>query len=247
MTLQQTLPDDSTTFTPDHLIPTVDEHPPNTPGSPPPPVSPPSTAEANHQLEDYYFAFRTPDTPPFAYFQPVPTPTTASTDQSSSIATPSSTRQSRPFGQALASTLPLGHARSHVSPPQTSGSLALSTASSAPHFAFRPPSEPDPARLSWSRGHPQTRILSLDSTSPNTGLQTHWEHPSPPSSRATDLQPVIDLEKSVDLSPLPESSWSDSQKVDSLHQSLPTPGSSKYVHSYSWSGPCQWNSPSFRA
>ncbi|KAG9049592.1 hypothetical protein FS837_009792 [Tulasnella sp. UAMH 9824] len=221
MTLHQTLPDNS------HLAPTIDQDPPNTSGSRPPPDPPPSTTEfeANHPPEDYYFAFRTPDTPPFAYFQPVPTPTTASTDQSSSIATPSSTRQSRPFGQALASTSPLGHARSHVSPPQTSRSAALSTASSAPYFAFRPPSEPDPARLSWSRGHPQTRILSPDSTSPNTGLQTHWEHPSPPSSRATDLQAILDLEKSVDLSPLPESSWSDSQKVDSLHQSSPTPGS----------------------
>ncbi|KIO28855.1 hypothetical protein M407DRAFT_21934 [Tulasnella calospora MUT 4182] len=214
-----TLPDNG------DLFPTNHEEPPNTSGPRQPPSPPPSTAEANHQLEDYYFAFRTPDTPPFAYFQPVPTPTTASTDQSASIATPSSTRQSRPFGQALTPTLPLGNATSHVSPPQTSRSAALSTASSAPHFAFRPPSEPDPARLSWSRGHLQTRILSPDSTSPNTGLQTHWEHPSPPSTRATDLQAVTDIEKPFDFSHLPESSWSDSQNVDSLHHSSPTPAS----------------------
>ncbi|KIO28856.1 hypothetical protein M407DRAFT_21935 [Tulasnella calospora MUT 4182] len=221
MTLHQTVPDNSTTSP---QAPTIEEEPPNTSGPRPPPSHPATTAEANHQLEDY-FAFRNSDTPPFAYFQPVPTPTTASTDQSASIATPSSTRQSRPFGQGLAPTLPPGNARSHDSLPQPSRSAARSTASSAPRFAFRPPSEPDPARLSWSRGHPQTRISSLDSTSPNTGLQTHWEQPSPPSSRATDVQAVTEIEKSKDFSPLPDSSRPDSRNIDLLHQASATPGS----------------------
>lgn len=202
MTLQQSSTDDPTSFPTNDHVPSVNQVPPNTS------TSPPTTTE-------HYFAFRTPDTPPFAYFQPVPTPTTASTAPSSSVATPSSTRQSRPFGQPPR----------NASPPETSRSAALSTASSAPFFAFRPPSEPDPARLSWSRGHPQTRILSPDSTSPNTGLQTHWEHLSPPSSRGTEPPPTP-VEKSFDIALVPAPAWPEPQNDDSFLQSSPTPGSS---------------------
>ncbi|KAG8961167.1 hypothetical protein FRC05_006279 [Tulasnella sp. 425] len=216
MTLQQSSTDDPTSFPTDDPVRSVNQVPPNTS------ASPPTTTE---HFQDY-FAFRTPDTPPFAYFQPVPTPTTASTDQSSSVATPSSTRQSRPFGQPFSSTAPPRNDPNYGSPPETSRSAALSTASSAPFFAFRPPSEPDPARLSWSRGHPQTRILSPDSTTPNTGLETHWEHLSPPSSRATELLPPTPVEKSFDIALVPAPTWSDSQNDDSFIQPSPTPGSS---------------------
>lgn len=221
MTLQQSSTDDPTSFPTNDHVPSVNQVPPNTS------TSPPTTTE-------HYFAFRTPDTPPFAYFQPVPTPTTASTAPSSSVATPSSTRQSRPFGQPPR----------NASPPETSRSAALSTASSAPFFAFRPPSEPDPARLSWSRGHPQTRILSPDSTSPNTGLQTHWEHLSPPSSRGTEPPPTP-VEKSFDIALVPAPAWPEPQNDDSFLQSSPTPGSSKCVHALVRAYPAHRHSGSY--
>ncbi|KAG9000993.1 hypothetical protein FRB90_011695, partial [Tulasnella sp. 427] len=168
----------------------------------------PTTPETIQEAPDYghFFAYTSPQTPQFAYSQSRQAPSTPSTARSSSIATPTSARDSQPFG--------LTSPREHVSPPETSRSAILSTASSIPNFAFRPPSEPNSARLSYSRGRLQARILSSDSGPPNTGLQTHWEQPSSASTGISNLPSLAENEKILEEIPtFPDSVLSPFQKT----------------------------------
>ncbi|KAG8986789.1 hypothetical protein FRB90_003775 [Tulasnella sp. 427] len=171
--------------------------------------APPTTAESA------YFTYIYPPTPALTYAQSLRTASTPSTAPLASIATPSPARNPRPFAFVPP--------QDHASPPATSDSAVPSTASSAPNFAFRPPSQPDPTHLSYPTSRPQTRVRSSDSARPDGGLQTHWEQPSPPLSGHSNLEPLPEEEKAIGDSPTcQESLWSTAEKLDSFHGPSPT-------------------------
>ncbi|KAG8978804.1 hypothetical protein FRB90_008338, partial [Tulasnella sp. 427] len=173
----------------------------------------PATARTTQEDPDHdYFGLTSPQTPVFAYSQPYPSSSALSSALSSapsfSIGTPASVNSSQPAG--------LTPGQNPLSPPETSRSAILSTASSANNFAFRPPSDHNSVRFSYSGGRPPTRILSTESASPYTGLQTHWEHQPSAVVGAENVQSLPESEKDTENGPHPQAKiWEPIQKLGS--------------------------------